>query len=136
MQDEEKKVRKAVADMNAGVAAFETVLAGLASHQESLGKGVAIMPRDLAAMMEKAKSAVATAKGGLDVLNAILPPAEDADEPPAKPVAEPQPSVAAPAANPQPTSTAAPAEAPEPSIPEVESAETTKVPDETVHVPE
>lgn len=128
MQDEEKRFRTALAGINAGVASFEALMAEFGPLQERVGKGHAIMPREIGAIIEKGKTAVAAAKTGLGVINALTPEQE--------PATEPQPSVAAPAENPQPTSTAAAGEAPSPSIPEVEPEKTPESAAEAVHVPE
>ena len=122
-KEEEKKFRTALAALGGGVANFQAMLTDLSGHQEKLGKGIAIMPRELAAVIAKGNSAVAATKTALGVINSIVPAAEEDDE-------ETQPAVTAPTDNPKPSSTAAAGEAPAPSVPVVESTpqpETTPV---------
>lgn len=131
MHEEEKKFRTSLADANAGVAGFEAVMNQLAPLQERVGKGHAIMPREIGAIVESGRAAIVTAKAGLAMFNSAMADQEEDDEP-AKPAAEPQPNVPTPQ-NPQPTSTAAHGETPEPSTPKLEQG---SAPAEKVHVPE
>lgn len=112
MHEEEKKFRTSLADANAGVAGFEAVMNQLAPLQERVGKGHAIIPREIGAIVESGRAAIVTAKTGLAMFNSAMADQEEDDEP-AKPAAEPQPNVPTPP-NPQPTSTAAHGETPEP----------------------